>query len=123
MLRRSLGVLATLAAAAGFMLASPASPASAAVSVTCNTPWSASAVYTAGQGASYGGHNWLAKWWTQGETPGTTGEWGVWADQGTCDGGSGPSDPGDPGSPSGFVVSESQFNQMFPNRSSFYTYS
>uniref|UniRef100_A0AAU1IBS6 Ricin-type beta-trefoil lectin domain protein n=1 Tax=Streptomyces sp. NBC_00180 TaxID=2903632 RepID=A0AAU1IBS6_9ACTN len=27
------------------------------------------------------------------------------------------------GNPSGFVVSESQFNQMFPNRNSFYTYS
>jgi predicted chitinase/uncharacterized membrane protein len=27
------------------------------------------------------------------------------------------------GTPSGFVVSESQFNQMFPNRNSFYTYS
>ncbi|HCA84977.1 MAG TPA: chitinase [Streptomyces sp.] len=31
----------------------------------------------------------------------------------------GPSDP----SPSGFVVSESQFNQMFPSRNSFYSYS
>ncbi len=30
--------------------------------------------------------------------------------------------PGDPGTPSGFVVSESQFNQMFPSRNSFYTY-
>jgi predicted chitinase len=27
------------------------------------------------------------------------------------------------GTPSGFVVSEAQFNQMFPNRNSFYTYS
>ncbi|AZQ39796.1 chitinase [Streptomyces cyaneochromogenes] len=27
------------------------------------------------------------------------------------------------GNPSGFVVSEAQFNQMFPNRNSFYTYS
>ncbi|MZD18369.1 glycoside hydrolase family 19 protein [Streptomyces bottropensis] len=28
-----------------------------------------------------------------------------------------------PGNPSGFVVSEAQFNQMFPNRNSFYSYS
>jgi chitinase len=30
------------------------------------------------------GHTWRAKWWTQGETPGTTGESGVWADEGAC---------------------------------------
>jgi chitinase len=36
-----------------------------------------------------------------------------------CDGG--PTDPPDPGG-SGFVVSESLFNQMFPGRNSFYTY-
>ncbi len=35
----------------------------------------------------------------------------------SCDGG--PTDPPDPG---GFVVSQSQFNQMFPSRNSFYTY-
>lgn len=35
----------------------------------------------------------------------------------TCDGGSNPPPA------SGFVVSEAQFNQMFPNKSSFYTYS
>lgn len=42
----------------------------------------------------------------------------VWADQGSCGGGG-----TDPGTPSGFVVSEAQFNQMFPNRNPFYTYS
>lgn len=38
-----------------------------------------------------------------------------------CDG---PTDPGpsDPPAPGGFVVSEAQFNQMFPGRNSFYTY-
>ncbi|MDX6329045.1 MAG: hypothetical protein QOI83_1428, partial [Streptomycetaceae bacterium] len=39
----------------------------------------------------------------------------VWADQGACGGSTTPS-------PSGFVVSEAQFNQMFPSRNSFYTY-
>ncbi|WP_326818462.1 chitinase [Streptomyces sp. NBC_01762] len=46
--------------------------------------WSNSAVYTAGNTVSYGGHTWKAKWWTQNETPGTTGEWGVWQDLGAC---------------------------------------
>ena len=28
-------------------------------------------MYTTNATASYGGHNWSAKWWTQGEQPGT----------------------------------------------------
>ena len=46
--------------------------------------WSATAVYTNGSVVSYGGHKWLAQWWTQNETPGTTGQWGVWKDEGAC---------------------------------------
>ncbi|MEU2023932.1 chitinase [Streptomyces sp. NPDC016469] len=46
--------------------------------------WSAGAVYTGGNTVSYGGHTWKAKWWTQNETPGSTGEWGVWQDLGPC---------------------------------------
>ncbi|MFF7340193.1 chitinase [Streptomyces sp. NPDC008163] len=46
--------------------------------------WSGSAVYTGGNTVSYGGHTWKAKWWTQNETPGSTGEWGVWQDLGPC---------------------------------------
>ncbi|QXE38825.1 chitinase [Streptomyces sp. GMY02] len=151
-------------------------PASTASAATCAAGWSASTVYTGGTTASYNGHNWSAKWWTQGETPGTT---DVWADQGSCDGsspggGSGACDypawvagrayvtgnivkytdgkfyiaehdnpgydpvistwywepytcggtpPTDPPPAGGFVVSESQFNQMFPSRNPFYTYS
>ena len=84
----------------------------------CAPAWNASSVYWGGGSASYNGHNWNAKWWTQNEKPGTA---DVWADAGTCGSGGG-TDPGQP-NPSGFVVSEAQFNQMFPNRSSFYTYS
>jgi chitodextrinase len=47
-------------------------------------PWSSTAVYVGGNTVSYGGHTWKAKWWTTGETPGTTGEWGVWQDLGPC---------------------------------------
>ncbi|MER7974613.1 carbohydrate-binding protein [Streptomyces sp. NPDC096080] len=49
----------------------------------CGTAWSASAVYTAGDEVSYGGHTWKAKWWTQNETPGAA-EWGPWQDEGAC---------------------------------------
>ncbi|MGW6317618.1 glycoside hydrolase family 19 protein [Streptomyces sp. NPDC055099] len=91
-------------------------PAAATASAAaCATPWNSSSVYTGGNTASYNGHNWTAKWWTQNETPGRS---DVWADAGACGGGT---DPGNP-DPSGFVVSETQFNQMFPSRNSFYTY-
>jgi len=82
--------------------------------------WSGSAVYVGGNQVTHAGAAWRAKWWTQGETPGTTGEWGVWERTGTCDGGEPPIDP--PGTED-FPVSQAQFNQFFPNRNSFYTYS
>ncbi|MEU8890499.1 glycosyl hydrolase family 18 protein [Streptomyces sp. NPDC048442] len=47
-------------------------------------PWASATVYTGGQQASHKGHTWKAKWWTTGEEPGTTGEWGVWQDLGAC---------------------------------------
>lgn len=118
--RRGLSLAATAAVTIGLAISLPSSPAAAAPA--CAGTWASSAVYTNGMSASYAGHNWQAKWWTQGETPGTTGQWGVWSDQGACGGGQDPTDPG-PGTPSGFVVSEAQFNQMFPNRNPFYTYS
>jgi hypothetical protein len=55
--------------------------ASAAV---CSPDWSASTVYTGGKSASYGSRNYTAKWWTQGENPSVSGQWGVWADAGAC---------------------------------------
>ncbi|MCW2503919.1 MAG: hypothetical protein JWO79_2203 [Actinomycetia bacterium] len=51
---------------------------------SCSAAWNASAAYTTNTVVSFGGHNWSAKWWTQGEQPGTTGEWGVWKDLGAC---------------------------------------
>ena len=50
----------------------------------CGTAWSASAVYNGGALVSHVGRKWQAQWWTQGEEPGTTGDWGVWRDQGAC---------------------------------------
>lgn len=117
--RRALSMAAAAAVTLGLAVVLPASPAAAAPA--CAGSWAASAVYTNGMSASYAGHNWQAKWWTQGETPGSTGQWGVWSDQGACGGGGQDPDPGT-GDPSGFVVSEAQFNRMFPNRNPFYTY-
>ncbi|MFD7021130.1 glycoside hydrolase family 19 protein [Promicromonospora sukumoe] len=86
----------------------------------CSAPaWSAGAVYVGGNLVTHGGASWRAKWWTQGETPGTTGEWGVWERVATCGGGEPPVDP--PGAED-FPVSQAQFNSFFPNRNSFYTY-
>ncbi|WP_030157320.1 glycoside hydrolase family 19 protein [Glycomyces sp. NRRL B-16210] len=116
--RRLMALLGSLALA--LALATGVSASAASAQTACAAPWNAGAVYTQGNVASHNGQNWTAQWWTQGETPGTTGEWGVWRDPVACGGGSGPGDPGP--DPSGAVVSEAQFNQMFPNRNSFYTY-
>lgn len=106
------GVIAM--ALAVLTIAAPATTASAAA--PCATPWSPDTTYVGGDSASHNGHNWTALWWTLGDTPGTA---DVWSDQGSCgDDGGGGEDP----DPSGFVVSEQQFEQMFPGRNSFYTY-
>ncbi|MEU1347931.1 glycoside hydrolase family 19 protein [Streptomyces sp. NPDC005775] len=116
MIKRITGLLAALVAVVATVVILPATTASAA---ECAAAWNSSSVYTGGGAASYNGHNWTAKWWTQNEKPGSS---DVWADQGSCGSGGG-TDPGGPGSSTGFVVSEAQFNQMFPGRNSFYTYS
>jgi chitinase len=61
---------------------------------SCSAPaWNSATAYSGGAVVSYNAHTWKAKWWTQGETPGTA---DVWADQGTCAGGGAPPPP--PGS-------------------------
>src|SRR5262245_59862896 len=86
--KRLLALLATagviVAGAAAAVLPMTASDAA----VACVTPYSSSTVYTGGMTASYNGHNWTAKWWTQGEAPSTGGS-GVWQDGGACGDGSG----------------------------------
>jgi chitin-binding protein len=52
---------------------------------TCSAAqWQSALAYTGGQTVTWNGHTWRAKWWTQGEEPGTTGDWGVWSDLGAC---------------------------------------
>ncbi|WP_055602515.1 glycoside hydrolase family 19 protein [Streptomyces aureus] len=121
MLRKLVTVMAAFCTAIGLAVLLVPS-ASAGAAAACAAAWNSSSVYTGGMTASHNGHNWQAKWWTQNETPGTTGEWGVWADQGACGGGPTTPPPTTPPPSGGFVVSEAQFNQMFPNRNPFYTY-
>ncbi|MFD3941326.1 glycoside hydrolase family 19 protein [Streptomyces sp. NPDC058579] len=120
-MRRLISLIVGFCTAVGLAILIPTA-ASAGASAACAAAWNSSSVYTGGMAASHNGRNWQAKWWTQNETPGTTGEWGVWADQGTCAGGP-TTPPTTPPPSSGFVVTEAQFNQMFPSRNSFYTYS
>ncbi|WP_402468337.1 glycosyl hydrolase family 18 protein [Isoptericola aurantiacus] len=51
----------------------------------CSDPaWASDQVYTGGAVVAHGGSTWRAKWWTLGEEPGTTGQWGVWEELGAC---------------------------------------
>jgi len=40
--------------------------------------WDPDTVYHGGDLVFWNGKIWQAQWWTLGEEPGTTGEWGVW---------------------------------------------
>ncbi|MFE7134708.1 chitinase C-terminal domain-containing protein [Streptomyces sp. NPDC057638] len=52
---------------------------------TCTAPaWTATGEYGTNTTVSHQGRNWKAKWWTKGDAPGTTGQWGVWQDLGAC---------------------------------------
>ena len=46
--------------------------------------WDRTKVYVKDDVVKHNSHKFTAKWWTQGEEPGTTGEWGVWVDNGAC---------------------------------------
>ncbi|WP_233163405.1 lytic polysaccharide monooxygenase [Glycomyces salinus] len=46
--------------------------------------WNSGSAYTGGDTVTHDGAEWRAQWWTQGEEPGTTGEWGVWERLRTC---------------------------------------
>ncbi|MDD9157142.1 DUF5011 domain-containing protein [Aliivibrio sp. S4TY2] len=54
-------------------------------SQVCVNPWKADQVYLADETTTHNGKTWQAGWWTQGDEPGTTGEWGVWKQIGDSD--------------------------------------
>ncbi len=63
----------------------PGNPGNPGNPGTCSAPaWSASAAYVGGANVSYSGRNYQAKWWTTGENPSQSGQWGVWKDLGAC---------------------------------------
>jgi len=65
--------------------ATSVAPTTTATSSACPAPqWSGTSIYLANNLVTHNGHTWRAQWWTQGEEPGTTGQWGVWADRGVC---------------------------------------
>ncbi|MCY9804544.1 glycosyl hydrolase family 18 protein [Vibrio scophthalmi] len=45
---------------------------------SCANAWDAATTYVEGDQVSHDGATWEAGWWTRGDEPGTTGEWGVW---------------------------------------------
>lgn len=85
-----------------------AAPAAAGEPARCAPVWSSSTAYPSGGAVSHHGRNWTAKWWTRNENPGAT---TVWSDSGACAGGV-----------SDFVISEAEFDEIFPDRDAFYTY-
>ena len=105
----SISAIAVAGALAATLPASSASAASSAAAPICASEWNAAKGYAGGLVASHNGHNWRAKWWTRNNVPG--GPSGIWTDQGACEASEG-----------NFVVTEAQFNAMFPNRNPFYTY-
>ncbi|MFV8459865.1 glycosyl hydrolase family 18 protein [Vibrio campbellii] len=49
---------------------------------TCTNAWDSSAVYTGGDQVTQASKTWEAKWWTKGDDPVNSGEWGVWKEIG-----------------------------------------
>ncbi|THV42689.1 glycosyl hydrolase family 18 protein [Glycomyces buryatensis] len=89
---------AALAVVASGAIYIVANPFSASAAEACSTAWNSGSVYVGGDHVSHNGTEYNAKWWTTGEEPGTTGEWGVWESLGACGGGDG-GDPTDTPSP------------------------
>lgn len=63
--------------------------------------WSAAVAYTGGQQAVYNGTIYEAKWWTQGDRPDQSGQWGVWKTIGPCSTGTGSNTGGNTGGSTG----------------------
>jgi len=76
-----LGVLVLGACSGG---GNPSPSASSGGGGTCSAPaWVSTTAYNGGAVVSYNGHQWTAKWWTQGDIPGNNSQ-NVWTDNGAC---------------------------------------
>ncbi|MGY3688416.1 glycosyl hydrolase family 18 protein [Vibrio coralliilyticus] len=49
---------------------------------TCTNAWDSGAIYNGGDQVTWDGKVWEAKWWTQGDDPTQSGQWGVWKEVG-----------------------------------------
>ncbi len=87
-----------------------ATTTSATVSITvtgngggddCYAAWSSTTAYTQGNRVTRNGRNYEAKWWTQGEDPAQSGQWGPWKDLGACEDEPPPDDDVPPSVPTG----------------------
>lgn len=90
----------------------------------CWAAWVATTAYSGGAQVSRSGRNYQANYWTQGNDPvtssGPVGTGQPWIPMSFCGGSSATSTPGGTGFAS--IVSNAQFDQMFPSRNAFYTY-
>ncbi|NOH22042.1 glycosyl hydrolase family 18 protein [Vibrio europaeus] len=50
----------------------------------CSNLWIDTTVYNGGEQVSWAGKVWEAKWWTQGDNPSQSGQWGVWKEVGAA---------------------------------------
>ncbi|MFN3404158.1 MAG: fibronectin type III domain-containing protein [Cytophagaceae bacterium] len=67
--------------------ASPYFRFTTSTAISCSAPaWNRASIYVGEDRVSHNGSIWRAKWWTQGEEPGTTGQWGVWEQIAACSG-------------------------------------
>ncbi len=89
----------------------------------CWPAWVSTTAYSAGAQVSRNGRNYQAAYWTQGNDPATSsgpaGSGQPWIPMLIC-GGSPSATPGGTGFAA--IVSSAQFDQMFPSRNAFYTY-
>ena len=91
--------------------------------------WASATAYSGGAVVQHLSNKYIADWWTQGNDPSTNNGPGLpWISNGACGGGSSSSGGSSSGGSSsssdgiGAIMSEAQFNSMFPNRNAFYTY-
>ncbi|WP_148716954.1 carbohydrate-binding protein [Chitinolyticbacter meiyuanensis] len=89
---------------------------------TCYAAWAAGNVYTGGQRVTHNGVNYEAKWWTQGDNPAQSGDWGVWKNVGNCGGGTPTPVTPSPVSPTPTPVSPTPVTPVTPTPSGAYRF-
>jgi predicted chitinase len=102
----------------------PAPPTATNSGAGCWAAWVSTTAYSGGAQVSRSGRNYQAAYWTQNNDPATNsgpaGTGQPWIPMAFCGGSNATSTPGGTGFAS--IVSNAQFDQMFPSRNAFYTY-